>query len=53
MAQMLETTMDRAEIGQDKDHNKPRWRLKHIGKMAYMLGHKHCNNAQHSNALKA
>ena len=40
MANMHEPNMDRAEIGQDKDQNILRWRLKGQGMQAYTLGHK-------------
>ena len=52
MAQMHEPTMDRAQIGQDKDQYMLRWELKGLGKHAYALVSKQGNNAQPLEALK-
>ena len=40
MAQMHELSMDRAQVGQNKDLNMLRWRLKYLGMQAYKLSHK-------------
>ena len=48
-----ELSMDRAQVGQDKDLNMLRWGLKDLGMQAYKLGHKLGDNAQHPMALEA
>ena len=40
MVQMIEPTMDRAQLGQNKDLNMLRWELKSLGTHVYKLGHK-------------
>ena len=40
MAQMIEPTIDRAQLGQNKDQNMLRWELKSLGMHAYTLAHK-------------
>ena len=45
MVQRHEPTMDRAEIGQNKDLNMLRRGLKDLGMQAYELRHKLGNNA--------
>ena len=40
MAQMTEPTIERAQIGQNKDQNMLRWELKSLDKHAYVLTRK-------------
>ena len=52
MAQMDKPSINRAQIGQNKDQNMLRWELKGLGMHVYKLGHKQGNNAQPLKALK-
>ena len=52
MAQMIEPTMDRAQLGQNKDQNMLRWELKSLGMHAYTLAHKRGTKAKLLEALK-
>ena len=52
MANKHELSMDRAQVGQNKDLNMLRWGLKDLGMQAYKLCHKLGNNAQPLEALK-
>ena len=53
MANTHELSMNRAQVGQNKDLNMLRRGLKGLGMQAFELRHKLGNNAQHSKALKA
>ena len=51
MGNKHELSMDRAQVGRNKDINMLRWGLKDLGMQAYKLSHKLGNNAQYSKVI--